>query len=66
VLGWLAWAYTIIELLLIAASGYFTLTKPSPGQRKDAYKVLRLMLSAGAASGLADLLIKLHELGILR
>jgi hypothetical protein len=66
VLGWLAWAYAVVELLLIAASGYAALAVRNTGRRRDAYKVLRLMLTAGAASGLAGLLVKLHELGLLR
>ena len=65
-LVWLVGVYVIVELLLIAASGYVALAMPDSSRRKDAYKVLRLLLSAGAIGGLAGMIIRLHELGLLR
>jgi hypothetical protein len=47
-------------------SGYIALVMPDSGRRKDGYKVLRLLLSTGTASGLAGLIVKIHELGLIR
>lgn len=64
--GWLTATYALAELLLIMAAAYTALATHSPGHRKDGYKVLRLLLSAGAASGVAGILLNLHQLGVLR
>ena len=60
---WLAGAYACVILLLIAGAGYLALSESDPVRREDAYRVLRLLIMAG---GLAGLLAKLHEAGLLR
>lgn len=59
-------SYITIMLVLITASGSMALNNDDPNRRKDAYKVLRLLVTTGAASGLIGLLVRLHELGLLR
>jgi hypothetical protein len=63
VAGWLVGAYAVITLLLIASAGRITLSAVDAERRKDAFKVLRLLVTAGAFSGgLIELLLRLHEL----
>jgi hypothetical protein len=68
VTGWLVGAYAVIMLLLIAVSGAIALFERKDAlRREDAYRVLKLLVLAGAASGgILGLLVKLHELGLLR
>lgn len=63
---WFIGIYVALMLVLIAASGGIALCVHDSDRRKDAYKVLRLLLLSGATSGLLGVLIKLHELGVLR
>lgn len=64
--GWLTAIYALAELLLVICAAYTALATRSPGRRKDGYKVLRLLLSTGAGSGLIGILLKLHQLGVIR
>ncbi len=65
--GWIIGIYAVILLALMAVSGCIALCMSESDRRKDAYRVLRLLILSGAASGgLLSVLIKLHELGLLR
>jgi hypothetical protein len=67
VIDWVIGIYAAIMLALIALSGCIALCMRESDRRKDAYRVLRLLILSGAASGgLLGVLIKLHELGLLR
>jgi cobalamin biosynthesis protein CobD/CbiB len=63
VAGWLMAAYAVVLLLLLAGSGYLALHEKDKARQEAAYKVLRLLITAG---GLLGLLAKLHEFGLLR
>ncbi len=65
-LDWLACTYAAVILILTATAGYTALCVSDASRRADGYRVLRLLLiSAGPVSGLAGILIKLHQLGLL-
>jgi predicted permease len=59
-------AYVAVMVSLIALSGWIALLHKHPARRRDARKVLTILVSAGTASGFVGLLIKLHEVGLLR
>jgi formate-dependent nitrite reductase membrane component NrfD len=63
---WLVGAYVAVMLPLIALSGCMAVLNKDAVRREDARKVLRLLVTAGAASVLIGLLAKFHELGLLR
>ena len=61
--GWLVGGYAVITLFLITAAGYIALRATDAELRKDAFRVLRLLVTAGAFSGgLIEVLLRLHEL----
>jgi hypothetical protein len=62
---WLVGTYILVMLLVITFSASMALLNKDAARRKDAYKVLRLLVTTGAASGLISLLVKLHEIGLL-
>jgi hypothetical protein len=67
VAGFLTGAYVAVMIALITASGSRAVNDDDPDRRRDAYKVLRLLVGVGAAGGgLLGLLVRLHELGLLR
>ena len=67
--GELVGAYFAVLLVLIAAAGLLALCSEDDKQRNGAYRVLRLLIMAGAAGGvlgMLGLLARLHELGLLK
>jgi hypothetical protein len=67
VAGWIIGIYAAIMLALMAVSGCIALFMNQSDRRRDAYRVFRLLIVSGAASGgLLSLLIRLHGLGLLR
>ncbi|MGH3622302.1 MAG: hypothetical protein ACRDQ5_10995 [Sciscionella sp.] len=63
---WLFVAYATVALALIARAGLAAIQAPDSEQRKDAYRVLKLILgTASGAGGEVAVLVRLHELGLL-
>jgi hypothetical protein len=63
----LAGAYVVVMLVWISASARIALYAIDADRRRDAIKVLRLLLTAVAAGGgIVGVVVKLYELGLLR
>ncbi|TDV43747.1 hypothetical protein [Actinophytocola oryzae] len=59
-------AMAAFVVLAAAAATGVALFQPDRYRRRDAVKVLRIVLGAGtAASGAGALLVKLHEMGVV-
>jgi hypothetical protein len=62
---WLAGAYAVIMFALIGSAGCIALLVSDSQRRGDGYRVLRLLLSTGTASGILWLLVRLHQMGAI-
>ncbi len=59
-------AFAIFNSVLIGYAAHVALSSQDRQQRKDAFKVLRLIwTTATGASGVVAVAIRLHELGLL-
>lgn len=65
VLTWILWGYALLALVIIGSAAFVAVFVPDGSQRRDAYKVLKLMLGALTTGGFLALLVKLHEAGLL-
>jgi hypothetical protein len=66
VLVWIVGCYAVLALAIIGSAAFVAVFVPNDSQRRDAYKVLKLMLGAiTGTGGLLALVVKLHEAGLL-
>jgi hypothetical protein len=66
VITWILWCYAVLALAIIGSAAFVAVFVPDSSQRRDAYKVFKLMLGAlTGTGGLLALLVKLHESGLL-
>jgi hypothetical protein len=66
VLVWILWCYAVLALIIIGSAAFVAVFISDGSQRRDAYKVLKLMLGAlTGTGGLLALLVKLYEAGLL-
>jgi hypothetical protein len=65
-LVWIVGCYAVLALAIIGSAAFVAVFVPDDNQRRDAYKVLKLMLGAiTGTGGLLALVVKLHEAGLL-
>lgn len=65
-LEWILGCYAVLSLVIIWRAAVVAITVPDAERRRDAYKVLKLMMGAlTGTGGLIALLVKLHDLGVL-